>query len=65
MGLKDAEYTKIIMHDSNCRTWHLKQQDAMHKEWFAHLYLEKAVLRMIETRQKMIIPRLTMKPLLC
>ena len=37
-GLKEAEYMKIIMHDSNCQQWQLEHQDAVHEERLAHLF---------------------------
>ena len=49
-NLKEAEYLKIIMHDSNCRQWQLEHQDAVHKERLAHLFLEKAGIKYQEFR---------------
>ena len=49
-NLKEAEYLKIIIHDSNCQQWQLEHQDAVHKERLAHLFLEKAGIKYQEFR---------------
>ena len=49
-NLKEAEYMKIIMHDSNCQQWQVEHQDAVHKEHLAHLFLEKAGIKYQEFR---------------
>ena len=45
MGLKDADYMKIIKYDAECRLWQLKRQNAVHDERLAHLFLEKAGIK--------------------